>query len=368
MTRILAAVFFAGWSGIVFAQTPQQYLDPTSLGLSVSASASTNVTAINNALARSKFVQIPCGTFQINSTILPAQAGQHLRGASQACTTLQLSTNLNGDMIKVLETQAVDVSDLTLDSNNTGLGECIRYRGSAQGKMWNVSCFNIPSNAPFSFEQGDTAGTFSPYGQLGPCYVVNAVGVNSHSVEISESDHVLVHDCTFVNVDNGVNVADSNHVTVSNINVQGNAANASGYAGVRCVNNSTHLTVTNLNVTGTPRGMFLLGCSQSVFSGIKLDNNAQQAILIQAVPTDAPTYFNSLTGIQISSACGGGGCTAAIELNVSGVTADNVPGNILSGIAVIDFAGNITQAIQNDVTPGSNTCVGITANVSIGTC
>jgi Periplasmic copper-binding protein (NosD) len=337
----------------------------------LSTSNSDNSSFINAALASSMVVVLPCGTFAVRNSITPSQAGQTLRGSGQGCTTIQMTNGaLNSDIIDIAQVSDVTVSDLTIDGTNVALGECIRATGSFRTKIHRVSCVNLNVNLGIGFEQVASTTNGSDYSELGPCYIANISNTLSHSVEISLSHHVIVHDCTMTNVDNGVNVAGSNYAVVANNNIQGNGANSSGFAGVRCTDLSINLTATGNNIQSVPRGLFLLGCSNSTFTGNSILTTTGQGALIQAtsVAGGSPTQLNTITGNTFTNNCTAGGCSGAIELNVNSVSASNVTGNIVTGNPIRDIFGTVTIGILNGVTTGTNACATNTANLTLGGC
>ena len=329
----------------------------------------TDITAaLNTALSTQSAVSIPCGTFFISGVVSFQQNGQMVEGASRGCTILKNTLNDTAyrAFFRSVGFSNLTVRSMTMDGDFKGTGLfCIDYQQSSHSAVLDVGCRNA-LNGGFTFSQSGAGAIGSPYGRIDGCNmenVSNAAGTNSHPVELSLSDWVIVTNCTMSNADNGVNVAGSNHVAVSNIVINGSGLDNSGFAAVRCAGNSNFLAASNIVANAVPRGIFLLGCAQSSFSNITISNTRFQPILVAATntpgaPISAPTQVNSFTNFTINTGClkQPGGCNAAVQLNVSGVPSNYVANNIFLGGNITDSSGNITSGFWSNASPGWNSC------------
>src|ERR1044072_7798421 len=248
-------------------------------------------TALNAALATQAAVSIPCGTFFISGVVSFQQHGQRIEGAARGCTILK--NTLNDTALRAGLTSngfnAVTVRSLTIDGDSKGTGFfCVSYLQSSHSAILDVGCRNA-LNGGFTYAQTSSGSTGSPYGRIDGCdmeNVSNVNGTNSHPIELSLSDWLVVTNFTMKHVDNGVNDAGSKHVAVSNMVINGSGLDNSGFAAVRCADGSSFLAASNIVAHAVPRGIFLVGCNQSAFSNITISNTRVEPILVSA--TDNP--------------------------------------------------------------------------------
>jgi hypothetical protein len=313
-------------------------------------------TALNAALATQAAVSIPCGTFFISGVVSFQQHGQRIEGAARGCTILK--NTLNDTALRAGLTSngfnAVTVRSLTIDGDSKGTGFfCVSYLQSSHSAILDVGCRNA-LNGGFTYAQVGSTG--SPYGRIDGCHMENVSNVNgtsSHPVDLSLSDWVAVSNCTMSNVDNGVHLASSNHVSISNMVINGSGLDNSGFAAVRCFG-SSFMAASNIVAHAVPRGIFLLGCTQSSINNVTISNTRSEPILVQA--TSVPTQVNSFAGFTINNGClKPSGCNAAVVLNVSGVPSNYVANNVFVG-GNITGGGNTTVGFSSNASPGWNIC------------
>ena len=315
-------------------------------------------TALNTALSTQATVSIPCGTFFISGVVNFQQHGQRVEGASRGCTILKntLNDSTYRAFFRSVGFSNLTVRSLTMDGDLKGTALfCVDYQQSSHSAILDVGCRNA-LNGGFTFAQS-AAGIGSPHGRIDGCHMENLSnvnGTNSHPVELSLSDWMVVSNCTMSNVDNGVNVAGSHRASISNIVVNGSGLDNSGFAAVRCAG-SNFMAASNIVAHAVPRGIFLISCTQSSVSNITISNTRNEPILVQAV--SVPTQVNSITGFTINNGClKQPGCHAAVVLNVSGVPSNYVANNIFLGGNITDGSGNITSAFSSNAAPGWNIC------------
>lgn len=94
-----------------------EWVSATDFGLSTSASAATNTTAINNAMAVSKQVFIPAGTYSVNAFNIPANT--RLYGEGWLSHLQYPSASPGGNWIGISGVQFVIVEDLWIDGNQS---------------------------------------------------------------------------------------------------------------------------------------------------------------------------------------------------------------------------------------------------------
>lgn len=351
--------------------------------ITTSGDQSANLIA---ALAAYDVVQLPCGTFSFNSTpVQPAtqtlfpRSGQTLAGSGK-CTILKNTLNDSAyrGLLQIDNVNDITIRDLVIDLDGKGTTAfCINAMRSDYPRILNVGCKNGLNTGFLLSQNGGSDG--SDYALISGCHMENLGNVastNSHAIEVSLSHHVNIIGCVMKNVDNGINYASSNFGVVSGVTINGSGLTNSAFGGVRC-SGSKFMQVSGVVTESTPTGLRLNGCQSSSFSGITIRATKYAGIFLEANNLggggpDAMTLGNTLTGIAIDSPCTAGACAAAVSFELSGVPANYVTNNTISGVNLVSGGGS-PSALYGlvGVTAGINKCdtsVTTMSNVSYGSC
>lgn len=125
----------------------------TDFGASPTASAAVNTAAITAALAASKSVMVPEGTFNFTGFTIPS--GRTLFGASRDGSILQ---STDATAIAIVNVTGVVVENLTIISTGTVYGNTV-YVGNGASQVTVQNCVIVSAYRPFmAGDPGDAAG------------------------------------------------------------------------------------------------------------------------------------------------------------------------------------------------------------------
>lgn len=338
-----AAESGAGVTPTNYQYTPDPYIDPRRYGLATGASASTNSTALSNALsvasqAGGSIIKLPVGAYSYDTTLtIPSKVqliGNAIGFGSYSSTTL----NYTGSSIAIqVDGYYVRLADFSL--KQAGTGTVGVYVTSTQFLMDRVNIMpTVSTGFSVAGYQSNTASTVFKH-TLRQCYIYgNTIGIN-----FPRGNNFTIDNCFLES--NGTNIKVADVAAVTNF-VVCNGSVIELFGDGRAAETSSGINI-DLHDTGGVINGVIRDSYFEVDGAGDAGSSGQLAINVRKA---------SGLVIQGNYMYGGGQATRFINCQANAVAVD-ISGNTfssLNGYAVSESTGASVSMGINKVTGGSS--------------